>query len=187
MKRKPKYRLNPELQKLVDQIIQLPSEYIGFGGYSEVYRFIVSQPAIIDNNVLNPGDYVIKIFFNNYRILDNKTIKYFKKLSNEKLIPEIYIISDEYVIMDYIKGVVLVKILDIIHKDWEIAINKIKTEAKRWWKKGQYHNDLNPGNIIFRPDGLVTFIDPAKYPIGKEKDIEQIDKLEYRFRYGVWA
>lgn len=189
MKNKIKYHLNPALQKLVEEIIQLPFEYLGFGGYSEVYRFILTKPEIVDGNLLSKGDYVIKIFFRNYRILDSKSISYFKDLSNKKLIPQIYIINFDYIIMDYVDGKVLKDFNDdkkFIIENYQFLIDSIKLELQKWWKKNRYHNDLNPGNIIFKSKGGVIFIDPSnrqsKSLDGKDIDIEQLEKIEKHFQ-----
>lgn len=190
MKRKSKNRLNPEMQKVVDRIVQQPFEYINFGGYSETYRFFITTPTFVDNNILNKGDYIIKIFYKNYGNINEKTKKYFNLLSDKKLIPKIYVITDEYIIMDFIKGFILKDILEYAEKDWNTVINKIKYEAKKWWSKGFYHNDLNVGNIIFKPDGNVIFIDPNRHPLigdkGLQKDIKQIGELEFRLEHGRW-
>lgn len=189
MKNKIKYYSNPALQKLVEEIIQLPSEYLGFGGYSEVYRFILNKPEIVDGNLLQKGDYVIKIFFRNYRILDSKSISYLKDLSNKKLIPQIYVINFDYIIMDYVDGKPLKDFNDdkkFITENYQFLIDSIKLELQKWWKKNRYHNDLNPGNIIFKSKGGVIFIDPSnrqsKSLDGKDIDIEQLERIEKQFQ-----
>lgn len=183
IKRKVKTkRKNPDLESDAEKIISqfgknIKSKYLAYGYFSEIYYFEIKT-----SGKLKPGKYVLKIFNKYQDVVDSDVINYLLKLSDNKLIPEIYYITDKYIIMKYIEGVTLKSITKInTINDWiiesnlytfndlnNILLNVVKL-LKKWHRLGFAHGDLHSDNIMISK-GNVYLIDP------KIEDMEYISK-----------
>lgn len=178
---------NPNLEKIADEILQIPFEYLSMGGDAETYVFEIKKPDIIDNVLLPKGKYVLKIYFPNERKIDPSTIKYFKSLSSKKLIPKIYVITKNYIIMEYIEGNTMLKLLEnnknfddktyTTPGQWYKIFRMIEREVNNWHTKNCAHGDLNPGNIIIQKDKVVL-IDPSFVPFKYQHDEDTLIRLQ---------
>lgn len=124
--------------------------------------------------------YLIK-YFN--KKIDNNEIEYLLKLSNNNLIPKIYNINFNYIIMDYIEGFTLEEILQnfITGEYAQVLISKIKNVWKNWIIHSNGHGDLHLSNIIITKSNDVIFIDPltkgAKFKL-YSWDADDLSKIE---------
>lgn len=192
-KLKVKKRKNPELESEAKEILSqfgnnIKFKYLSHGSFSEIYYFEVKT-----SGKLKPGKYVIKIFNKYQDVVDSDTIEYLLKLSDNNLIPEIYYITDKYIIMKYIEGVTLKSITKInTANDWiiesdlytfdelnTILLNIVKL-LKKWHRLGFAHGDLHSDNIIISKLGKIYLIDPKieymEY-VSKNHDIRMFKDL----------
>lgn len=121
---KVRKRKNPELESGAEKILSqfgknIKFKYLSHGYFSEIYYFEIKT-----SGKLKSGKYVIKIFNKYQDVVDSDVIEHLLKLSDNKLIPEIYYITDKYIIMKYIEGVTLKSITKInTINDWIIESN----------------------------------------------------------------
>lgn len=177
MIKRKKTKKNPELQKKANSILygQLDANNISFlseGNYAEIYKFDIEVPTrisfISNNMVMKPGTYVLKLQkWNN--LLDLKGRNFLKKLSKHKLIPEIYVISSDFIIMKYIEGNTL---RDLINNEENIAgiLHKVGRIVEKYHDLGYSHSDLHSANILIDKNGEVHLIDPKILEKNFEKD-----------------
>lgn len=156
---KRRKKKNPVLQLEVDRVLnQLNPEYVFYlaeGDYSEVYEFKINENKRIDNIVLKKGLYVIKFLKqdeDNY--LNIKDITYLKKLSNLKIIPKIYVITENYIIMDFIDGKTLEYILTNTEHPGKKSNLLLKLERliSKLHDKKIAHGDLHLRNVLVDSD-----------------------------------
>lgn len=148
----------------------IPYKFLGEGGNAAVYKFKLKSSKVLhplkyfdsDSNIkvkLSPGEYVLKI--ETRGTYDSLEIKYFKELSDLKLIPKIHFIDDKIVIMDYAGK----SYAEMGHKLSESKIKQIKDRLekllKKWHRLGYSHGDINEGNIVIDETGVPSLIDPA--------------------------
>lgn len=153
-KLKSKKRKNPtkEAKQFAEQIVGDSVEFLDEGGNAEVYYFYK-----------NNRGYVIKLFD---RPISKNCLEYLNLLSEEKLIPKIYKITNNYVIMDYIQGKPLSILLKpsniekLTNIQKRIIFSKLKNIIDHWHYLGLSHGDLNKGNIIISTNLDVYVIDP---------------------------
>jgi len=166
---KTKKRKNPELESEVQETLSqfgknIKFKYLAEGTNAETYYFVIK-----DSDKLNPGEYVIKLFFRSHLYMDDRV--YLKKLSKYGLIPKIYYIDGNFIIMKYIKGEPLSSIIyhldnnKIISSlfstvDLNIILNNLKKLINKWHELGFTHGDLNLGNILVTNSKNVYLIDP---------------------------
>lgn len=151
-KKNPTDLIRRKAEEYVDENVQ----FLGEGDYSEVYLFY-------KNNV----PFLIKIPVISYtnRKQDEFTpqqISHLKELSKAKLIPKIYEINPQFLIMDYIpaKSLNLAK-LQLSGQEIEIVFENLKKEILRWHKKGFSHGDIHLDNILVDKNLKVYLIDPG--------------------------
>lgn len=164
-----KRRKNPyeSADKILIELQKNPNVYdirfIDKGGYGTVYSFYLNQRSFILNTIfLDKGEYAIKLINQQYNYLDDYSINRLQILSKYGLIPKIYYIDYNLIIMKYVDG--------IPFSVWrtgkegteklEIVEEKINTLADVWTKLGFYHSDLHYGNILITKNLKVYFIDP---------------------------
>lgn len=161
IKRKVLKRKNPHL-KDIKKYLQLNSikfKKIGFGGEADVYYFKINEPIIINAEIVEEGEYALKLFRKDIPI---KLIEHNEILSAYGLIPKIYVITKKYIITKYIDGKTLADIKDDLSSSQLNYINeKINNLDEIWRKLGFRHLDLTSGNILISKDlKKVYFIDP---------------------------
>ena len=161
IKKKVLRRKNPHL-KDIKKYLQLNSvkfKKIGFGVEADVYYFKINDPIIINAELVQEGEYVLKLFRKDITL---KSIEYSDILSAYGLIPKIYVITKKYIIMKYIDGKTLANIKDDLSVSQLNYINeKIDNLDEIWRKLGFRHWDLTSGNILISKDlKRVYFIDP---------------------------
>lgn len=87
-------------------------------------------------------------------------------LSDNNLIPHIYYIDNEYVLMDYIDGYTLYELWLKYNKNFPLDLkkylrDKIKIEISKWYKNNVIRGDLHESNILISPDlKHIYLIDP---------------------------
>lgn len=132
--------------------------HLGSGVEGRSYYFNVNKNTHIFETLIKKGQYVIKI----YKILlKSRDIRYLKKLSNYGLIPKIYYIDSNIIIMKYING----KTYDVLRKhlslkEHEYILDQINNLIKVWENLGFAHDDISDGNILITENLKVYFIDP---------------------------
>ena len=192
IKRKPskkQKRRNPELQEKAYEIFQFlnPSfwRYLAEGDYAEIYKFSISQntriPFVKENIVLKPGIYCLKIF-NSGENLDLKSRNFLKKLSKHKLIPEIFLITSDIIIMGYIDGDTLLNLMEEIPPGiLERIFRDLYKIIERYHDLGYSHSDLHLKNILIDENNKVHVIDPLICKKDFEKDNELLNHyyIEY--------
>lgn len=160
-------RKNPHLEDIKEFVKSNSSEfiYLSTGGEGDVYYFKLNKRLILNTEILQSGEYVLKIFSdkrtqNNQGGLSSKKINKFLLLSKYGLIPKIFVISKKYIISKYIDGQTLSDFQFEYpgHMDeMNIQIDKL---IKIWNKLGFSHDDLSEGNILISNKGKMYFIDP---------------------------
>lgn len=104
-------RRNPHDSEYIKNIIgDTNYKYLDSGSYAHTYKFILKFNRKINNINFKPGEYLLKIFYDPFKY-PQKCKERFLKLSKFKLIPKIYIINKIYIIMDYVDGITLKKLL----------------------------------------------------------------------------
>lgn len=166
-KRKRYKKKNPELQKVVENILskidhnnKIEFEYISDGSYAEIYKFNLKSNKLVDNKILKSGNYVLKIFRDPAK---DKEINQLTKFSNYGLIPKIFIINKNFIIMKFIEGKTLWKFIEINDSFNRIIFLKIERLIQKYHQLGFVHGDLHPDNILITNKINVYFIDPDIY------------------------
>lgn len=170
MKRKKKnpYNCIEEIIKNLQENSKIKNlQCIGEGADAEVYYFNLPQKAYILNDIfLNQGEYVIKILKtqkpNHPPRYSEEEINRLKKYSKYGIIPKIYYIDKNSIIMKYIKGITL-KEFRKKYPEYPLTDirNRIIELENIWWKIGKFtHSDLHDGNILITKDLKVYLIDP---------------------------
>lgn len=172
---KNRKRKNPHESDYIEEIIgNIDYTHLDSGSYAHVYKFTLNQSTVINKVKLKPGKYILKLFLDPFNYSKGCKER-FLKLSKQKLIPKIYIINEKYIIMDYINGIPLKKLLPEYNDETGEYDEKISPgKAHNLWLKidqllGDFHEisksahgDLNPGNIMVSKDlDKVWFIDPS--------------------------
>lgn len=112
---KSKLRNNPHLDDIVEYIHKnsVAFEIIGEGGEANAYLFQINKSLVLNAQLLYPGVYVLKdyIKYRGFKGIPLQKINKLIKLSKYGVIPKIYIITKNYIIMDYVKGASLKQIM----------------------------------------------------------------------------
>jgi tRNA A-37 threonylcarbamoyl transferase component Bud32 len=181
-----KKRRNPQLEQLANEILEILNpdkiEYLAEGDYAEVYKFSISKSVKIEHKILKPGIYVLKILKLNQKFYF-EDIKYLKKLSRLNLIPKIYIICKNYMIMEWIDAKTLAELLDSdIHPGkLSIVFRKINRLVDYWHDENIAHGDLHKKNILINEDLNPYFIDPIINSKQFEDDRYIISYIENKY------
>lgn len=161
-----KKRRNPSIPQNIKNLFygDIEIKYLDSGAEADVYLIENIDDIIVDNYLLPSGKYIFKYYFNKHLYSSSKQIRYLKKLSDKNLIPKIYIITDRFVVMKYIEGTDLEKLLDkgrykSLASKKEL-LDSIKIELTKWHNNNFIHNDLSPSNIIVSNNGKIWLIDP---------------------------
>jgi len=132
-------------------------EYLSEGIESEIFYFKVSDPLYIKGVSLEPGEYVLKI---PNKLFKESNLKYYLRLSNLNLIPKIYVFSKNYIIMKYINGDTLDKVIDRLSKSSRhLIFEDLKKSIIKWHSFKIGHGDLKMCNILI-VNNKVHIIDP---------------------------
>ncbi len=173
---------NPFLQKSEAQNIlgNIPFENLyDKGKEAETYYFRTYTNSIILGKSLKPGKYVLKIYRPKYKLKESLQ-KYLLKLSKNELIPEIYIMNQDFIIMEYFDGLRLETIIYsrlVSRKEFDIIFENIKKLLKKYRSLGLRHNDFHYGNILVDKNLNVIFIDPQISLFGNENIWEELDRI----------
>ena len=177
---KRKKRKNPELQEKAYGILNLLNpqswNYLAEGDSGEIYKFIIGQntriPFVREDVILKPGSYVLKLLKDSDK-LSIKGINFLKKLSKNKLIPEIYAIGPYFIIMKYVFGTTLLDLIEDIHPGTlERIFHNLYNIVEEYHELGYAHGDLHLKNILIDHDNNVHLIDPKILSKNFEKDRE---------------
>lgn len=192
MIKRKKQKRNPELQKKSNNILRdLDAEnikYLAEGNYAEVYKFSIEFPTTFQKIKLKPGTYVLKLItMTEISSLNSKEIKYLQKLSKLGLIPKIYVITEDFIIMEYIKGETLLEsVYSLLPSDLEIVLLTLEEIIQKWHKLGFAHGDLNLKNIMIDQNLNVHLIDPMIYRNLDESVIHKDNEM-YLFLYNKYS
>lgn len=160
-----KKRKNPDTNKIKKFLLNFGNanqiQYLTSGCEGEIYIFF-----------LNKKKYVIKHYKS--PLLKNE-IDYLKKLSDYKLIPEIFYIDNNYIISDYIEGKSLWEIYNSQSRKYLLdIINKVIKILDKWHKLGFNHGDINSRNIMVSENEKIYLIDPSLDPNVEDENNESI-------------
>lgn len=178
---KRKKRKNPRLKYEIEEILSrfypnsndIKIQYIDQGYYAHAFKLELKSRKLFDNTILNSGKYVLKTLLetidsdeeDNWKPLNNQTIKRLELLSKYGLIPKIYYIDKYIIIMKYIDGVSLKTLIDsgkLTVNEFYTIIDKARELKKKWEKLGLIHGDIQEGNIIVN-NSKIYFIDPLNH------------------------
>jgi len=158
---------NPHLENIEEFIKSNSSEfiYLSTGGEGSVYYFKLNKRLILNTEILQPGEYALKIFTdkrteNNKGGLSSKKINKFLLLSKYGLIPKIFIITNKYIISKYIYGQTISDFQIEYPEHMDEVNHQIDKLIKVWNKLGFEHDDLSEDNILISDKGSIYFIDP---------------------------
>lgn len=177
-------RKNPyETSNLVENILldidygELSDE----GQYAQTYKFKLIRKTFIYNQYLPAGIYVLKIL---RKITYNSDmIDYLLKMSDLELIPEIFIITKNFTIMKFQKGLLFYEyIRKITRKQFEILLQNLQKILEDWQKLGFEHGDLSSRNIIIDKDEIYL-IDPSFHTLSYRNFIGE--KIYDRYKMGT--
>lgn len=183
-KKAKKHKRNPHLRPKAEFILNDISKDLQFlseGNDGELYKFKINKNILFDRIILKPGKYIIKILRHPI-----KNINRLELLSDKGLIPKIYLITSNFIIMKYIKAVNLLQFIrenkdkDLYDPDY--IIKKLRFLINRWHKLGFAHGDLILSNILITDDYKIYLIDPKIESKSYQKD-DDIADLEYLQTY----
>lgn len=156
--RKKKRKRNPTFEIEASQILNnIDFEYLTEGKSGEIYIFQLKSNNIIQDVDFHSGWYILKIFKTQ---LSNKEVEYFKFLSDENLIPKIFLITRNFMIMSFIKS----QTLSEYQKKSKInskILKQIRILIDKWHDAEIAHGDLHEDNILIDSKQKVYFIDPS--------------------------
>lgn len=201
LKKKQK-RKNPKLKYEIEEILSnfypnsndIKIEYIDKGLHAHTFKIKLDSKKIYNNTVLFPDTYVLKTLLepsdSDHRLdrevwkpITIKGINRLKILSKYGLIPKIYYIDKYVIIMKYINGVSLQRLLDSSNKlhwkEYFKIINRANELRLKWKELGFQHGDLHDGNILITNSGKIYFIDPRyEEPRYKNADEDLLNDLK---------
>lgn len=163
-----KRRKNP--YDSIDEVIYLLENHkfvksfnlIGRGKEGPVYYFKLIQRSFILNDIfLDKGEYAIKILTGRHKY-NKEVIDQLKLMSNYGVIPKIYYIDHNSIIMKYINGITL-RDFKLRYPNYSLTeINKRVEELEKiWWDVGKFvHMDICDRNILITENMKVYLIDP---------------------------
>lgn len=151
---------NKDIERILDFINTMKTNevsiegfsFVGSGENSKVYRF---------------KNFAIKIF-KKPDISYNKDEKILSMLLEVDSIPDIYIATDYFVVMDYIEGKTLIQCnSDDFSFCNNSTIKKFFNDIKKCITLSVEPNDLHDANVIITKDGTLKIIDVGFFQIGK--------------------
>lgn len=154
----------------------LPVNYLQLGND---YYFLLNKPNKIENINLPKGEYIIHISNKKY---ESAYIKKLQILSLYELVPQIFIIGENYIIYKFLRKYMILenyknhKYFDFIDQKRSI-LNTIIKNLTKWHTIGYGHNKISLQNILIKSDTEILFINPAKTN-SLTIDKEQIEKLK---------
>lgn len=180
MKSKP--RNNPHLDDIAEYIQKnsVAFEIIGEGGEAKAYLFQINKSLVLNAKLLYPGVYVLKdyIKYENFKGLSLHKINKLTELSKYGVIPKIYIITKNYIIMDYVKGTSLKQIMNNYGPN-SVMVRKLRKrilELEEIWfnnlkfdkydvtlDRSNYNNFIIADGFEFTEKPKVYIIDPRIY------------------------
>lgn len=207
---------NNESIKKLETLFQSHFDVLSTDGtYGITYKFKKLNNIFVNGIVLRKGTYVLKYFHNkgeydirqNKRVLAERRISFADKNQADKMftyvrfedcikklltfsklgvIPKVRIVTDEYIVMDYVDGKSLRELNQIIYglsrKDSELLFNKLEKIIKFIHSLGLSHGDLTEGNILISrsENGVfdrIYLIDPSCRN-DQEFDLEKLRELK---------
>lgn len=158
-----KIKRNPHLEDVEYYIKNNSSFYskIGEGYEAETFFFKLTKKIILNNEILKPGKYILKLYSSNNRISEEK-IKKLKLISKYGLIPKIFVITKTYVVMKYIDGYTLRKVIDLFLESdrdkIDILFDKIENIKDIWFDKLKINDENDPRSQIYIDTDYDNFI-----------------------------
>jgi tRNA A-37 threonylcarbamoyl transferase component Bud32 len=158
-------------------------------GHNPVCILTVKTIKVVDDITLMSGKYILKNITKEK--ISNKDINLLKSLSDSKLIPKIYFIDKNKIIMDYFDGITLQEYLKR-YKLSEKLNQKIRKLVFKWHRLGYAHGDLallfsSKTNKLVGAENLlisdkeIILIDPL---LGKVYD-DKLSQFEIRKKWDI--
>lgn len=166
-------------------------------GHNPVCILTVKTIKIVNGITLYSGKYILKNITKEE--ISNKDITLLKSLSDSKLIPKIYFIDKNKIIMDYFDGITLQDYLKK-YKLSEKLYQKIRKLVFKWHRLGYAHGDLallfsSKNNKLIGAENLlvgdkeIILIDPllgkiydnklSQFDIRRNWDIQFLKELKF--------
>lgn len=142
---------------------------IGSGAEADVYYINIIKNTHVFDHLIKKGEYAVKLYDTQWQgPLSEKQQKHLVLLSKYGLIPEIFYLDSNMMIMKYINGITLDKFSEQIENDPQI-MDHLKTKYLKligiWKKLGFEHRDVRFGmsdNILVTEDLKLYIIDPYR-------------------------
>ncbi len=160
---------NPHLED-IEEFIKSNSikfEYLAKGREGSVFYFKLDKRLILNTEILQSGEYVLKVLNEKkyYSLYDIRKLETFSKLG---LIPKIHVITKNYSVMKYIKGITLEEFFEdpkysgyFTREEFKIINDKINNLYNIWGKFNfKKYIDQNKENILISDKLNVYIIDP---------------------------
>lgn len=159
-----KKKRNPHLNDIKNYIKNNSINFheIGMGSEGRAYYFKLNSRLVLNQHLLQKGEYVLKITFPHAEYSDSE-LKKLKIISKYGLIPEIYVFNSKYLIMKHIKGEnFYILYPKLTNKEVLMIRDKVDKLAAVWKKLGlNKFRDTNDENILVTQDlRKVYLIDP---------------------------
>lgn len=159
-----KIKRNPHLEDVEKYIINnsVNFKHLGFGAEGNIYYFRLNKKLILNTEILQPGEYVIKIF-RTFMDYSPNQIRQYLSISKYGLIPKVFVITKKYIVMKYIKGQTLAKLYKTLSGDQYLDIRQRVNELSDIWYKLGFGElrDSNEENVLVSDDlKHVYIIDP---------------------------
>lgn len=172
------YPTYPQFKKYAENIVGLAVKFINEGANGEVYYFKLNKITKINNKLLKSGEYVIKIDM--WHSEDFPFKKELEILSKYGVIPKIFIINKNYLIMKYIPG----KIYKFEKLNWPYLekldlYNKIKKQIAIIHMLNLNHGDIKDTNILITNDRKIYLIDPHPTLFDKNRNLKDLNDLNH--------
>ncbi len=185
--RKFNHKINPNLKnphyilEKLEKDLNTKFKFLSSGDFAFIYKFVITNNLFINGIVLTRGIYVLKLLkienqLDHNRVNFDKCINKLLIFSKLGIIPKIKIVTDQYIIMEYVHALPLyesyvdqesIEIREILWKKLKHIVNFLHS-------KGLSHGDLNTSNILISKEHIYL-IDPSC----KDDFADDLRKLEY--------
>lgn len=179
-------RKNPiDNSKILDILEPYNLKYLAEGDHAEIFKFTLKNLLRIENILLKPGTYILKL--QKEFKFSPKERTYFNKLSKLKLIPHIYIIEKDFIIMDYVKGKTLLELVETLPPGRLSSLFlKIGKTLNKWHDLNYSHGDMHIKNIMIDSNGEVILIDPKYISYKQTQEDFDIDNQMFSILYETY-
>lgn len=166
-----KVKRNPHLDDIEEFIKNnsIEFQYLNEGVEGKVFYFRLNKRLVLNTKILQPGEYVLKVFFDTYKYSEND-IKLYLLISKYGLIPKVYLITKKYIVMKYINGI---RLSDFLNKSKNTYISKIPISDRKEIKY-KLMDRVEELYEIWRKLGLDEHVDPSEDNILVSNNFEHV-------------